>query len=110
MASVVGYVNLTFKFSREKGQWVGICEELGTGTFGKNIERVTADLRTLVSDHLNLLEESGERVRFFHEHGIVQHSVKPTVYEINMPVPDVDAGGPYFQPSIFTLPGLAVPA
>ncbi len=63
-------MTLTLRYTREEGKWVGVCIELGTSTFGRNFERVAADLEALVEEHLNLLEEAGERERFFAENGI----------------------------------------
>ena len=110
MTTSASYVELTLRFNREEGKWVGVCVELGTSTYGKKLEQVEADLRTLVREHLELLEEAGERVRFFSEHGIVEHDEKPIRHEIRIPVPDIDTSGLYFQPGIFQLPKLSVPA
>ncbi len=67
-------MTLTFRYTREENKWVGVCVELGTSTFGSNFERVAADLETLVAEHLDLLEEAGERESFFAEHGIDENA------------------------------------
>ena len=110
MTALVSYVELTLRFNRDDGRWVGVCVELGTSTFGKKLEQVEADLRTLVGEHINLLEEAGERARFFSEHEILEHHVKPIPHAIRIPVPDADTNGLYFQPGIFQFSPLSVPA
>ena len=64
----VGYVDLTLKYEFEEDQWVGVCLELSTSTFGDTLEEVKDDLTQLVIEHLNLLEDASERERFFEEH------------------------------------------
>ena len=110
MTTPARYVELTLRFNREDGKWVGVCVELGTSTYGKKLEQVEGDLRRLVSEHLNLLEEAGGRARFFSEHGIIVHGEKPTRHQLRITVPDVDTNGLYFQPGIFKLPKQRVPA
>lgn len=71
---VTGYVELTFMFEREGSKWVGTCLELGTSTYGRNLERVEESIHRLAVEHLNLLEEAQERERFFQKHEIAFHS------------------------------------
>lgn len=112
--TVEGSVTLTLRYTREEGKWVGVCIELGTSTFGRNFERVTADLEALVEEHLNLLEEAGERERFFAENGIemnpaeldlerLRRSIEAAVVANWVDIFDVSSG-PYFQPRIVKLP------
>lgn len=68
-----GYVTLTLSFEQEGSEWVGVCLELGTSTFTDTLEKCQVELQELVTDHLNVLEEIGERERFFEEWGIVVH-------------------------------------
>ena len=102
---VAGYVELTLQYEREGGKWVGTCLELGTSTYGNSLDRVRKDLETLVPEHLNLLEEAGERERFFEEHGIQFHHVIPEPREVQLPTISVDLLlkelAPIFQPRIF---------
>ena len=69
-----GYVTLTLNFEREGSEWVGTCLELGTSTFAGTLEDCQAELEDLVTDHLDVLEEVGERERFFEEWGIDVHT------------------------------------
>ena len=69
-----GYVTLTLSFEQEGSEWVGICLELGTSTFADTLERCQEELQELVTDHLHVLEETGERERFFKEWGIAVHT------------------------------------
>lgn len=110
--TVAGYVELTLKFEREEGKWVGTCLELGTSTYAKTLDRVQKDLRQLVPEHLSLLEEAGDRARFFEKHGITFHPAKPKPYEIRIPsiADDLLYGdiGPLFQPRVFPVEKQAV--
>ena len=69
-----GYVTLTLSFEQEGSEWVGVCLELGTSTFADTLEECQAELEDLVTDHLDVLEEVGERERFFEEWGIDVHT------------------------------------
>ena len=69
-----GYVTLTLSFEQEGSEWVGVCLELGTSTFADTLEKCQEELQELVTDHLNVLEELGERERFFEEWGIEVHT------------------------------------
>ena len=69
-----GYVTLTFSFEQEGSDWVGLCLELGTSTFSDTLEECQVELQELVADHLEVLEETGERERFFEEWGAGSHS------------------------------------
>ena len=65
MAAAVGHVVLTLAFEQEDNKWVGTCIELGTSTFSRTLRQTQDDLRKLVVEHLNLLEQHGERESFF---------------------------------------------
>ena len=65
MARAVGHVVLTLAFEREGNKWVGTCIELGTSIFSRTLRQTQDDLRKLVVEHLNLLEQHGERESFF---------------------------------------------
>ncbi len=65
-----GFVVLTLRFWTEGKRWVGECVELGTSTFGRSLPQTHDELKELVLLHLNTLEDTGERERFFQEHGI----------------------------------------
>ena len=67
---VAGYVELTLRFEREGRTWVGTCLELGTSAYADSLDQTQQDLHKLVGEHLALLEEAGERERFFEEHGV----------------------------------------
>ena len=82
-------IDLTFDFEREGRLWVGTCRELSTSTYGRNRQKVHDALKELVIEHLNLLEESGERGRFFDEWGITLNI--PPVHPTASPPPQPDA-------------------
>ena len=70
MGTVAGSVILTLRYSREGENWVGICQGLSTSTFADTLEHCQQELIELVIEHLNVLEEIGQRERFFHDWGI----------------------------------------
>ena|SRR3990167_1620348 len=65
LAAVEGYVLLTLAFTQEDDRWVGVCAELSTSTFAHTLEECQQELKALVTEHLNLLEEVGAREAFF---------------------------------------------
>ena len=110
METAAGYVTLTFSFEKERGDWVGVCLELGTSTFAETFEECQSELEDLVSDHLDVLEEIGERERFFEEWDIPihtdevprEHTIRGSgdswVRLFKQPSPSV---GPFLQPRVF---------
>ena len=66
----VASLDLHFEFERYGNKWVGTCVELSTSTYARSRRKTSEALHQLVLEHLNLLEESGERNRFFDEWGL----------------------------------------
>lgn len=66
----VASVILNFEFHKWRNKWVGTCTELGTSTYARSKAKTEVALKALVLENLNLLEEAGERSRFFDEWGI----------------------------------------
>ena len=77
MSRPAGYIILTAEFWREDNQWVGLCRELGTSSFGNTLEEAREALGDLVMLHVRTLESLNERKAFFKAHGIVFHRTKP---------------------------------
>ena len=107
-----GYVILTLRFIREGNKWLGECEETGTATFARTLRTCETELRELVTEHLNALEEVGERDRFFEEWNIEFHRTRPTTpRQVTLRVMDDWAhltgndlaSGPFFQPGLFPI-------
>ncbi len=80
--TVAGHVILTLQYSREGSNWVGVCLELSTSTFADTLEQCQQELTELVAEHLNVLEETGQRERFFNEWGIKLHPANTSPKEI----------------------------
>jgi len=93
-----GFVSLTLEFHKEKKQWVGTCLELGTSTFNRSFPETNKQLQELVILHLNALEETGERERFFKENDIVIYPAKPRIDTIKLP--SVKRENTYIRPHI----------
>ena len=52
-------ITLTCTYSQESGQWVGVCEELGTSTFSGSLEDTQVELREALELQLNEVERLG---------------------------------------------------
>ncbi len=110
-SKVSGFVTLTLSFELEESEWVGVCLELGTSTFADTLEKCQEELQELVADHLDVLEEIGERERFFEEWGITVHSSDKIPGEFTIRgsgdswnrLFEGSAGprGPFLQPRVF---------
>ena len=81
----MGYITLTHVVLQEEGDnaYTGYCPELGTATCGDTPDEAMQNLGEAVVMHLNALEETGERKRFFKElghrqRGPVQGSTHPS--------------------------------
>ena len=114
MAGAVGHVVLTLAFEREGNKWVGTCIELGTSTFSRTLRQTQDDLRKLVVEHLNLLEQHGERESFFKQWGIELQPTKEPAKDIVIRNYWAKAAwqgsfhdyGPFFQAGVFPVPPL----
>lgn len=71
------YIVLTFKYRKQKNGWLGYREELGTAVDGKTLQETEDLLKEFVELHLHSLEDIGERERFFKQHKIALHRIKP---------------------------------
>ena len=87
--STKAFAILTLAFHKEDGDWVGVCQELGTSTFGGTFEQANEELLDLVDLHLHELSAVGELVRFFGERGITLYT--DDVPEVVQPPVHVDA-------------------
>lgn len=107
------YVTLTLSFEQEGDVWVGDCLELGTSTYADTLDACEDELRELVVEHLNVLEEIGERAAFFEEWGITLHSTSDTPAQFTIRgsgdswarlfQESTDALAPFLRPRIFPI-------
>ena len=65
------YAILGLAFEREGEVWVGTCIETGVSTYADSLEDCSRELRELTAEHVEVLEETGERDDFFAECGVV---------------------------------------
>ncbi|MDE2788475.1 MAG: hypothetical protein OXL37_17715 [Chloroflexota bacterium] len=49
-------INLTLNYCQESGQWVGVCEELGTSAYADTFGQMKIELREAVELQLNEME------------------------------------------------------
>jgi hypothetical protein len=82
-----GFVVLTLVFRQEGRVWTGECRELGTATYGRSLSRTHDELLEMVKDHLSVLEEVGERDRFFKQHDIQYYPSGSPLAEVQQSLP-----------------------
>ena len=109
----VGYVVLTLIFEREGNKWVGTCEELSTSRYARTLKQCQRELKDLVIEHLNLLEEAGEREKFFAKWKIEIHPTKAPqeiTFRVSGPIsprllldPLAPGSPPFLRPTVFPL-------
>lgn len=95
------YITLTLEFQQEGHRWIGVCKELGTSTYSRSLPETEKQLKEAVFLHLNTLEDIGERERFFKEHGIEIHHIRPKSETIEIPTSRKNV---YYRPHIQKLP------
>jgi predicted RNase H-like HicB family nuclease len=95
--SAKGYVVLTYEFGKEGRRWTAHCKELGTATFGRSLPEAQRRIREVAVLHLNALEDVGERKRFFREHKIQFHGIRPTSIMVSIPTSSTSFVQPHIQ-------------
>ncbi len=53
-------VILTCAYTQEAGQWIGVCEELGTSAFSDTLAQTQVELREALELQLNEVERLGD--------------------------------------------------
>ena len=76
------YVILTFVVEREGEYQVSRCLELGTASFGNDIDEALENLMDATEVYLNTLEDLGECRRVLKEKGVKLHSYEPAELEV----------------------------
>jgi predicted RNase H-like HicB family nuclease len=76
-ARQLGHVLLTITVSPEDDSYVGVCQELGTSSFGTTIDEALKATLEATSAYLEALEDSGERERVFKERGVAFYEKEP---------------------------------
>ena len=89
-----GYAILTLSFHKEGRVWVGVCNELGTSAYAPKLEQARDQLMEAIHLHLEALEKTGERNRFFREQNIRVYTAPP---QEARPRLRVDTDGPLFH-------------
>ena len=59
---------VTFEFSQEEGQWVGLCLELGTSAFAGTLEQARLELHDAVELQMSEIERLGFIQNFLGQH------------------------------------------
>lgn len=60
-------VALTCTYTLEAGQWVGVCEQLGTPAFAETLEQVRLELQDAVQLQLNEVERLADVREYLEE-------------------------------------------
>lgn len=74
----VGYIVVTYRVYPEDGQFVSVCEELGTSSCGDTVDEALRNIEDATKLYLNAIEAAGERDRIFRERNIPIYPVQPT--------------------------------
>ncbi len=80
-----GFIVLTVFFEKDESWWIATCKELGTAVQAKSLEEAEQLIRGAIEANLNLLEEEGERERFFKENGIKYSAIRTKHICVDVP-------------------------
>ena len=69
-------INLTLNYCQDTGQWVGVCEELGTSTHDDSFEQMKIELREAVELQLNGVERLADVRDYLADNQVVIQPVK----------------------------------
>jgi len=69
-------INLTLSYCKESGQWVGVCEELGTSTYDDSFEQMKIELREAVELQLNGVERITDVWGYLADRQVIIRSVE----------------------------------
>ena len=69
-------IELTLLYYFESGQWVGVCDELGTSAFADTFEQMKTELREAVELQLNGVERITDVRGYLADHQVVIQPVK----------------------------------
>ena len=69
-------INLTLNYCQESGQWVGVCEELGTSTYDDSFEQMKVELREAVELQLNGVERITDVWDYLADRQVIVRSVE----------------------------------
>ena len=70
--------SLTFDYTQQEDEWVGVCLELGTSSFGDSLVEAKSRLTEAVDLHLNEVERLGFHQEFLQEHTVTTHPIPPS--------------------------------
>jgi len=76
------YIILTFVVEREGEYHVSSCLELGTASFGRDIDEALENLADATEVYLNTLEDLGERRLVLNQKAVRVYSYKPAELEV----------------------------
>jgi predicted RNase H-like HicB family nuclease len=76
------YIILTFVVEREGEYQVSRCLELGTASFGDDVDEALGHLMDATQVYLNTLEDLGECRRVLEEKGVRVYSYEPAELEV----------------------------
>ena len=69
-------INLTLNYCQDSGQWVGVCDELGTSAFADDLEQTQVELREAVELQLNGVERLADVRDYLADNQVVIQPVK----------------------------------
>ncbi len=69
-------INLTLNYCQDSGQWVGVCDELGTAAFADDLEQTRIELREALELQLNGVESLADVREYLDDNQVVIQPVK----------------------------------
>ena len=69
-------IELTLLYYFESGQWVGVCDELGTSAFADGFEQMKTELRDAVVLQLNEMERIADVRDYLIDNQVIIHTVE----------------------------------
>ena len=94
------YIQLNVVFSEEDdGRWTARCLELGTSTFGSDLEEAAEAIDEAIGLQLNTLEDLGECTNFLKENNVKIYDASPSPPVTDIDVKDIPFGS-FVQPEV----------
>ncbi len=87
------YIQVTIVFNEEDdGRWTARCLELGTATFGSDLDEVVEAMEEAIGLQLNTLEDLGECFNFLKENKVKIYDSSPSPAITDVDVKDIPLG------------------
>lgn len=97
------YITVTFMVEREGKYFVSRCLELGTASFGEDVDEAVTNLVDATGVYLNTLAELGEDRRVLREKGVRVYDYEPAVMDLRRRLPGRVSTDSVVRPQVLPL-------